>query len=585
MPEIAESLFIDEIIDNALTLCRKLPEKPEYLLYSRQIRDLRERLTGGRLRIAVLGQFNRGKSTFINALLGMEILPVSVLPITSVPTVISFGTVNECVVSFSDDKEDAVVTGKPEAICDHLTAYVTEQHNPKNRLCVSEAVVRCASQLLEHGTIIIDTPGFGSTHTHNTETTLDLLSSCDAALFLLSADLPITQVEIDFLQKVLATVPRLFFIYNKIDLLNASEREISEKFITDTLVQRFGFTLGIRLFPVSAKGMKNKQKESRAFKESGLAAVEKEVIDFLLREKYFTLSEALTGKCRDALEHIVKSLTKNRDAVAQPVQEKKAKLDSIADLEKSAQSEMRKALSLSEVEETALYDHFDKLVNTKRQEVQNLIRNRIKELLNAASRTKQEIVVAAALKPLLEEILSRLCIFFLTEMSRPLRNAATAHIREIRNLADRIEKELSLEIQSAYAFKATREDSEVEMVTDWQSETPVTFSQQKASFLDRFAGPEKWQQDMLALYTPQVSSAIDTRLEELSQFVQQRVTAQLDAFMKKCRADYTFLIDRIIETREEAEGICTDAKEKAEPELQKLDSLIEGFVRVSEMVV
>ena len=117
MPEIAESLFIDEIIDNALTLSRELPETPEYLLHSRHIRDLRERLAGGRLRLAVLGQFNRGKSTFINALLGMEILPTSVLPITSVPTVISFGNTNRCIVSFSDEKDDAVVTGEPAAVC------------------------------------------------------------------------------------------------------------------------------------------------------------------------------------------------------------------------------------------------------------------------------------------------------------------------------------------------------------------------------------------------------------------------------------------------------------------------------------
>ena len=150
MPQTTESLFIDTLIDNALGLCRELPEAPDYLLMSRNIRDLRDRLAHGRLHIAVLGQFNRGKSTFINSLLGMEILPTSVLPITSVPTVISYGETNECIISFSDKKEDAAVSGEPEEIMKHLETYVTEKNNPKNHLCVSEAVVKCKSSLLGH---------------------------------------------------------------------------------------------------------------------------------------------------------------------------------------------------------------------------------------------------------------------------------------------------------------------------------------------------------------------------------------------------------------------------------------------------
>src|SRR5579862_2904737 len=56
-----------------------------------RIDALRERLRHSRLHLAVLGQFKRGKSTFINALLGAPVLPVAVVPLTAVPVFISWG--------------------------------------------------------------------------------------------------------------------------------------------------------------------------------------------------------------------------------------------------------------------------------------------------------------------------------------------------------------------------------------------------------------------------------------------------------------------------------------------------------------
>ena len=54
---------------------------------------LDERLRMSRLQVAVLGQFKRGKSTFINALLGGLLLPSAVVPATAIPTFIAWGPV------------------------------------------------------------------------------------------------------------------------------------------------------------------------------------------------------------------------------------------------------------------------------------------------------------------------------------------------------------------------------------------------------------------------------------------------------------------------------------------------------------
>ncbi len=585
MPEITEPLSIDVLIDNALQLCRELPDTPEYMLYTRHIRGLRERLAGGRLRIAVLGQFNRGKSTFINALLGVDILPVSVLPITSVPTVISFGTVNQCTISFSDGKQDAVVAGEVRAICDHLTRYVTEQENPKNRLCVTEAIVHCESQLLGHGTVIIDTPGFGSTHTHNTETTLDLLASCDAALFLLSADLPITQVEVDFLHTVLKTVPRLFFVYNKVDLLNEREREMSQKFIRETLVNTFHFTFGIRLFPVSAKMMEGKPKDSAAFEKSGLAAVEKEVIDFLIREKYFTLSEALLGKFNEAVSQLIALLEKRRDALNRPLFECKERMSAVEQLRKAVCREKDKAISLGEVEGTALTEYTETLMKKKRPGLQNLLQNHLQTLLLSAVKSRNDTILTTALERLLEEMFSRMGIFLITELNKPLKKAAAAHVRELHSLADTVSAEIGGTIETEHELHCTVEDVEIEMVTDWKPENAVTLEQVKNSFLERFASAEKWSRDNIDRYTPLLNDALDAGLAQLSHYVKNRTETLLNTFIGKCALDYDYLADRVMEQFADIESRYAQEQKKVEPELKKLVSLIEGYNNVKEMAI
>jgi hypothetical protein len=56
-----------------------------------KLNDVQKRIEEGRLRVAVLGQFKRGKSTLLNALLGVPLLPTGVTPVTAIPTVIKAG--------------------------------------------------------------------------------------------------------------------------------------------------------------------------------------------------------------------------------------------------------------------------------------------------------------------------------------------------------------------------------------------------------------------------------------------------------------------------------------------------------------
>lgn len=186
---------------------------------------LRERLVGERLHLAVLGQFKRGKSTFLNALLGAPLLPTGVVPLTAVATFIAWGREPMVRVLFRDQRApEEFVEPDSDGVRNRLFRFVAEEANPNNRLGVARVELLYPAPILSDGTVLIDTPGVGSTLKHNTDAARQVLAECDAALFVLSADPPITETEVDYLRGVKARVSRIFFILNKVDHLGAEEQ-------------------------------------------------------------------------------------------------------------------------------------------------------------------------------------------------------------------------------------------------------------------------------------------------------------------------------------------------------------------------
>jgi len=317
----SEPRSFDEMVRGAIAFCE--PLGVEFTPYRNQLSELKTRLSKGRLHFAVLGQFNRGKSTFINALLGMKTLPTSVLPLTSVPTIIEYGAKLSCRVRFLNGKEDLAVNDCAERIENTLRQFVAEESNPQNRFGVKDVIVTCASPLLSNGTVLIDTPGFGSTHLHNTQTTLDLLAECDAALFLLSADPPMTQTEMEFLRQVKTHVPKLFFALNKVDLLTEDGLEEVDTFIKKILNRELETGNDLTLFHTSARialqaAAQDLKDENWA--KSGIEELKKTVLDFMIREKYFTLSEALSDKYKETTCTVKAILEKKLDEKITPLE-------------------------------------------------------------------------------------------------------------------------------------------------------------------------------------------------------------------------------------------------------------------------
>ncbi len=239
---------------------------------------VREQLISNHFNLVVLGQFKRGKTTLINSLVGNAILPSSVVPLTSIVTILKFGNEVRCTIFMSDNTEQNV---RIEELCN----YITESGNPKNARGVKCACIEYPIPLLEQGMQLVDTPGIGSTFLHNTETTYEFLDHLDAALFLMSADVPISQVEKELLETIKGTTQKIFFVLNKID--NLAPEEITEMSIYNkNVLQEMGFTVQ-EIWPISARrALKAKtDNDENILLESGLLNLENAIGDFLSSEK------------------------------------------------------------------------------------------------------------------------------------------------------------------------------------------------------------------------------------------------------------------------------------------------------------
>jgi len=275
----------------------------EFTPEQKRVQELGNRLASARFHLAVLGQFKRGKSTLLNALIGEELLPSAIVPLTSVPTFLSWGPERLVKVIFLDGRAQECCFESAGNASAFLAQYVTESHNPKNHLGIARVEVEHPSPLLQKGVVLIDTPGIGSTFQHNTEATLNFLPQCDAALFLVSADPPITQVEIEFLKAIRDKVVRTLFLMNKVDYLSNQERQQAVEFFKTVLREQIGLDGKEPVFSVSARqGLESRLKGNDSqWIESGMSEVEGYLLKFLSEEKVQTLSLAIARKAGDVL--------------------------------------------------------------------------------------------------------------------------------------------------------------------------------------------------------------------------------------------------------------------------------------------
>lgn len=196
------------------------------------IRSYAELISSQLYRVAVIGEFKRGKSSLINALIGASVLPTDVIPLTAAITRLTYGTERMIIVHYKNGQSE-------EKTLDELIDYATKYDRQRELTAesVREIEVRYPSVLCKNHIEILDTPGLNDNESMS-EVTLSVLGEIDAAIVVISATKPLSMTEQDLIIDLIRQegIRHLIFVVTFLDaLLDEEEKDRMLSFIQGRL--------------------------------------------------------------------------------------------------------------------------------------------------------------------------------------------------------------------------------------------------------------------------------------------------------------------------------------------------------------
>jgi replication fork clamp-binding protein CrfC len=323
------------------------------LSLERNIEDITvasKNLKQGVFRLLVLGDMKRGKSTFLNALIGENLLPSDVNPCTAVLTVLRYGLEKKVTIHFNDGKRPQQLdfqSFKYKYTIDPTEAKKLEQEKKQAFPDVDYAVVEYPLTLLENGIEIVDSPGLNDTEARN-ELSLGYVNNCHAILFVMRASQPCTLGERRYLENYIKDRGlTVFFLVNAwdqvreslIDPDDAEELKVSE----DRLRQVFQANLSEycyvdgqdiydeRVFELSSiQALRRRLKNPQADLDgTGFPKFMEALNTFLTRERAIAELRQARTLARQTCNHTIQAVARRLPLLDQDVNELKKRIDSV----------------------------------------------------------------------------------------------------------------------------------------------------------------------------------------------------------------------------------------------------------------
>ena len=234
----------DELLSALREVARLADETGMHTLTSELLRERIPKLEEERFVLVVLGEFNHGKSTFVNALLGASVLPAGITPTTATINHIVYAD-KPCAKAVLLDETQRVVDPKS------LNEWVTIEGSKAEKTRYVE--VGWPADILRDRVTLVDTPGVNDINEARAEITYNYIPRADAVLFLLDSSQVLKQSERSFLEQRILRRSRdkLLFVIGKSDLLSPEERAEATRYVRDNLQPLLGAEPMI--FPVSAR--------------------------------------------------------------------------------------------------------------------------------------------------------------------------------------------------------------------------------------------------------------------------------------------------------------------------------------------
>ena len=205
-----------------------------------------ERLESDTFEIAVFGRVSSGKSSLLNHIVGEDLLPVGVTPITAVPTRLAYGAERRATAWFADRKPEQFAIGR-------LAEFVTEQHNPANLRHVTRIVVELPAQRLREGVVYVDTPGLGSLAASGAAETKAYLPRCDLGVVLIDAGSTLTEDDLATMQALYDAGIPASVLLSKVDLLGPADRDRALEYVAGHIRSDLGLELPVHAISIHSE--------------------------------------------------------------------------------------------------------------------------------------------------------------------------------------------------------------------------------------------------------------------------------------------------------------------------------------------
>lgn len=247
------------------------------------------------LNLAVFGRFNTGKSSVLNQLIGQPLLPVGVVPVTSVVTEICYGEQERAEAVLLDGRVLAISPGG-------IGSYISEAENPRNEKRIDLVRVFLPSLGRFRGVKFVDTPGLESLFRHNTEASLSWSPNVDLAVVAVGADAPLTQQDRELIARLARFTPNICVLLTKVDAVDADgQREVLE-FVESRLRAEFAEPISVLCYSIRPGYEELRGRFEREQVEKALAGFHARRSAALERKL-----ETLLGECGDYLRLALKS--------------------------------------------------------------------------------------------------------------------------------------------------------------------------------------------------------------------------------------------------------------------------------------
>ena len=202
--------------------------------------------------VAVMGQFKAGKSSFLNSLLGHNVLPVGAIPVTTAITRLQYGIKERAIVRHFDGR----IT---EVLLTDIVKFTSEAENPGNDKNVAIVDIELPSMQRYSGLRLVDTPGLGSVYKYHQSTSEHWLPAVGTALLAVSSDRPLSEHDLELIRELTSHTPNIILLLTKADILSPDQQKEVVTFFQQTLQRELHRALPVYLYSTKSNTEEYKQ--------------------------------------------------------------------------------------------------------------------------------------------------------------------------------------------------------------------------------------------------------------------------------------------------------------------------------------